>query len=68
VAALTAHPDGARFLMLLAVDPEPATVILVKNWLQDVERRLGRQQRTAQAIPFVIGSAAHARACAELNP
>ncbi len=36
------HPDGDRFLMLLAGDPEPAPVILVKNWLQDVERRLGR--------------------------
>jgi len=36
------HPDGDRFLMLLAGDPEPAAVILVKNWLQDVERRLGR--------------------------
>lgn len=36
------HPDGDRFLMFLAGDPESAAVILVKNRLRDVERRLGR--------------------------
>ncbi|MEJ2206140.1 MAG: protein kinase [Gemmatimonadota bacterium] len=36
------HPDGERFLMLLAGEPEPSAVIVVQNWLDEVEERMGR--------------------------
>jgi serine/threonine-protein kinase len=36
------HPDGDRFLMLLRGEAEPSALILVRNWLDEVERRLIR--------------------------